>query len=269
MFPLILEPEELLENPDRELLLLIDLCPAPIYHQAHLPGAIHVRPAELISGLKPATGKLPSKRQLESLFSRIGLTSDHHVIAYDNEGGGWAGRFIWTLDVIGHSKASFLNGGIRAWIAGGGPVDNKAVHATPTSTKIDIDVTPIASKEQVLDSIDDDNVRIWDARSAEEYVGAKVFAQRGGHIPGAINFDWRRVMDQHNNLKIRTDLRELLQQAGLTPDKRIITHCQTHHRSGLTYLAGKWLGYDISAYDGSWSEWGNDPTMPITQTIES
>lgn len=269
MFPLILEPEELLESPRQESLLLIDLSPAPLYRQAHLPGAVHVMPAELISGIQPATGKLPSKQQLESLFSRIGLTSDQHVIAYDHEGGGWAGRFIWTLDVIGHNKASFLNGGIRAWIAAGGLVDNTAVQPTPTLTTVDIDVKPIATMEQVLDSIDDDNVRIWDARSAEEYLGAKVLAQRGGHIPGAINFDWLGVMDRHNNLKIRTDLKELLQQAGLTPDKRIITHCQTHHRSGLTYLAGRWLGYDISAYDGSWSEWGNDPTMPITQPTET
>ena len=50
---------------------------------------------------------------------------------------------------------------------------------------------------------------------------------------------------------------------GITPDKRVITHCQTHHRSGLTWLIGQSLGYDIKAYHGSWSEWGNDPDTPI------
>ncbi|MBT3897162.1 MAG: sulfurtransferase, partial [Gammaproteobacteria bacterium] len=49
-------------------------------------------------------------------------------------------------------------------------------------------------------------------------------------------------------------------------DKKIITHCQTHHRSGLTYLIGKSLGYDIKAYPGSWSEWGNHPDTPVETT---
>ncbi|MBT3564150.1 MAG: sulfurtransferase, partial [Gammaproteobacteria bacterium] len=40
----------------------------------------------------------------------------------------------------------------------------------------------------------------------------------------------------------------------------------THHRSGLTYLIGKSLGYDIKAYPGSWSEWGNHPDTPIETT---
>jgi len=58
-------------------------------------------------------------------------------------------------------------------------------------------------------------------------------------------------------------MRELLAQLGIDDTKRIITHCQTHHRSGLTYFIGRWLGLDIRAYHGSWSEWGNDPDTPI------
>ena len=70
-------------------------------------------------------------------------------------------------------------------------------------------------------------------------------------------------MDRDNALRIREDIAEQLHSKGITADKRIITHCQTHHRSGLTYLVGKSLGYQIKAYDGSWSEWGNDPGTPV------
>ena len=58
------------------------------------------------------------------------------------------------------------------------------------------------------------------------------------------------------------DLQALLTHLGIA-DKRIITHCQTHHRSGLSYMVGRILGLDIRAYHGSWSEWGNHPETPI------
>jgi thiosulfate/3-mercaptopyruvate sulfurtransferase len=58
-------------------------------------------------------------------------------------------------------------------------------------------------------------------------------------------------------LRIRTDAREYLQKKGVALDKPIITHCQSHHRSGLSWLVGTLLELDIRAYHGSWSEWGN------------
>ena len=87
-----------------------------------------------------------------------------------------------------------------------------------------------------------------------------------GHIPGAVNMDWLDVMDRDNALRIR-DYAELvteLEALGLTPDMEMVTHCQSHHRSGLTWLAGKALGFTkIRAYPGSWKDWGNRDDTPI------
>lgn len=263
MFSLLVEPAELQEELSNSRLLIVDLCKVSSYEKMHLPGAIHVNPAELVAGVKPATGKLPDQQQLSALFSRIGLQPDQHVVAYDDEGGGWAGRFIWTLDVIGHPAHSYLNGGLTAWAGEHRPMQSQPNQAETAVVAVSINRQPIVDKEYLLAHLDDPNVVIWDARSAEEFDGSTVHAARGGHIPGAINLNWLDTVDRDRNLRIRPDIENVLNKAGITPDKEVITHCQTHHRSGLTYLIGKSLGFGIKAYDGSWSEWGNDPDTPI------
>ncbi|HIG41300.1 MAG TPA: sulfurtransferase [Gammaproteobacteria bacterium] len=246
-----------------EDLLLVDLSSPQTFEQAHLANAIQVLPRELISGTRPAVGKLPGIDQLNALFSRIGYRPDQHIVAYDDEGGGWAGRFIWTLDVIGHKKTSYLNGGIHAWLAAKLPTTTELPKISPSSVNVSINGKFIASKADVLHSLDNPNAVIWDARTPEEHTGAKVVAARGGRIPGAVNLEWTEVMDRDHQLRIHPDVVELLDSRGISAEKEIITHCQTHHRSGFTYLVGKSLGYKIQAYDGSWSEWGNDPDTPI------
>jgi thiosulfate/3-mercaptopyruvate sulfurtransferase len=95
-----------------------------------------------------------------------------------------------------------------------------------------------------------------------------VRAARGGHIPGAVNLNWTLAMDEQRQLRCKADatLRALLETIGVTPDKEVILYCQTHHRSAHTYLVLKHLGYPrVRGYAGAWSEWGNDPTLPVEQ----
>jgi thiosulfate/3-mercaptopyruvate sulfurtransferase len=81
-----------------------------------------------------------------------------------------------------------------------------------------------------------------------------------------VNYEWTKGMDKTRGLRINdlNAFRELLSEMGIDNSKQIATHCQTHHRSGFTYLVGKILGFDIRGYAGSWAEWGSDEQTPVT-----
>src|SRR5690606_7739948 len=124
---------------------------------------------------------------------------------------------------------------------------------------VTIDPDALVEVIDILAQLNDPHFVIWDARSPEEYRGERSGAQKAGHIPGAINCEWTQLMDHQNGLRIRPDAEDYLAPKGLTRDKHIVTHCQSHHRSGFTYLVGKTLGFNIKGYHGSWAEWGNHP----------
>ena len=263
--PLVVEPAALAAVLTDPGLLIVDLCQPQNWQQLHIPGAVHVHPGELVCGIPPASGKLPSLAQLNELFSHIGYRPDQHIVVYDDEGGGWAGRFIWTLDVIGHRHYSLLDGGLRSWYNERHPVTGEIREVETTSVNLTLHTDVIAELDTVLNSLKDPNVKIWDARSPEEYMGLRSGAARAGHIPGAINLDWLEVMDKNRNQRLLPlpVLREKLHQLGISDGNTIITHCHSHHRSGLTYVVAKALGFKVLGYHGSFGEWGNDPNVPI------
>lgn len=247
---------------------LIHITDAAAYQQHHLPGALLVEPRELVDGTPPASGRLPSLERLEALFSRLGHEANLDYVLYDDEGGGWAGRFAWTLDVIGERRWQYLDGGIHAWAEAGGELTSGPCHyPNATEVSLHLDRTPVAEIEDVLATIDDPQQIVWDVRSREEFLGQRKTAARAGHVPGAVHLDWVLLKDPQRALRLTENVSALLDAHGIDPAKRIITHCHTHHRSGLSYMIGRLLDFpDIRAYHGSWSEWGNRDDTPVSVT---
>ncbi|MCY3838734.1 MAG: rhodanese-like domain-containing protein [Gammaproteobacteria bacterium] len=268
MKPSVITVEELAlrldqgSNPSN--LLIAQVTSPDVYAAGHVPGAVHVAPADLVSGIPPATGQLPDRGALTALFRRIGYTHGAEVVTLDDEGGGWAGRLAWTLDIVGNRNWRYLDGGLNAWAAAGRPVDCGPVRVSPSDVEVGIDTGPIAEADDLLGRLGDEDLVIWDCRSAAEFAGRRRTALRAGHIPGAVNLDWLDLMDDERNLRLVEDLEALLADYGVVRERDVITHCQTHHRSGLTYMAARLLGFPrIRAYHGSWSEWGNRPDTPV------
>ncbi len=262
---LITEPENLATDPGRADLLVVDMNPAEHYRQAHIPGALQLDYSAIVSARPPVMGLLPDADQLSRVFSAIGLTADKQVVAYDSEGGGKAGRLIYTLHAIGHEQCSWLNGGLLAWQVARLPVESGVNTPKSSDYHARLSGANAVDKRFILQNLKHADLKLLDTRTPGEFAGADVRAAKGGHIPGARNLDWTLAMDRASNFKLRpeAELRSLLNERGVQAGDQIVVYCQTHHRSAHTYTWLKALGYKVKGYPGAWSDWGNDPETPV------
>lgn len=266
-FGLLIEAEDLVPYLGHEKLRIVDLSRNSVYEQLHLPHALQVKPSMLLRQDEDTSGLLPEHEALKDLIQYLNISPEHHVVAYDDEGGAWAGRLIWNLHCLGFENTSLLNGGIHAWLAAGFPITFEIEPLTPVSTLV-----PIIEQNQyriqydeLLEKCQNQSVQLWDCRTTDEYTGLRLAARRGGHIPRALHFEWSTALNRENHLKLHPleRTRQRLEQLGFNLNEPVVVYCQSHHRSGLAYILGRLLGWKIQAYDGAWSEWGNRPDSPV------
>lgn len=228
------------------------------FAQGHIPGAAQVDWPELeiveTSDQQVATWR----GEVEGILTRVGLLPVETVVIYDS-GTLWAARLWWVLEQLGHADKAILNGGLGAWTAIEGTVE--AGDAVPPPASEPYAGTPndaaVATLDEVVASLDDANVVFVDARSEGEYAA--------GHLPGAINVDYRRNAADDGHWLSPDELGELYGDLGVTPDKRVIAYCSSGVRSAATYVALKLAGYpDVRLFTGSFQEWASHPDLPVT-----
>lgn len=264
--PLLIEPQQMVALLDNPEIIVVDLCKHETYLQAHIPGAVHLDYKWLVTAKPPAMGFIPEIEYLGQIMANLGITNNSHIVTYDDEGGGKATRFTYTLDVLGHKQYSLLNGGLHAWAKEGFPLDTTQVKRSVSVYKTNIHTHPVATKQYILSNLYESSMQLVDARSPAEFYGTKKFAEKIGHIPGAINLDWNELIDQQHNFRLKPpeELTKLLNDRNIEQSKTTVVYCQTHHRSALLYFVLKYLGFaDIKGYPGSWSEWGNSSDTPV------
>ena len=268
-FGLLIDAEQLVPHLGNDKLRIVDLSRASVYDQLHLPHALHLKPKFLVRQDEQATGLLPDVEGLQELIRYLNISPEHHVVVYDDEGGAWAGRLIWNLHCLGFENTSLLNGGIHAWLAAGLPTTSEVEQFEPVSALVQVDQAKIQQYRieyaELLEKVQGGHIQLWDCRTEDEYTGLRLAARRGGHIPNALHFEWSTALNRENHLRLhpleRTQQR--LEQLGFNLNEPVVVYCQSHHRSGLAYILGRLLGWNIQAYDGAWSEWGNRLDSPI------
>jgi thiosulfate/3-mercaptopyruvate sulfurtransferase len=246
---------------------LVDARPAADYDKGHIPGAVSL---PVVDTFDPEKDKNypDTKEKLEALFGNKGIGNDVRIVTYDSGNGTdtTGGRLFWTLEYTGHTNVAVLDGGLKAWQAAGGEISTEAVSVAPAKFTSKIDPAKMPTKEQCELAIGDPTKVVLDTRSPEEFRGEDVRAKFGGHIPGAVNIDYRTNYTSAGTLKPPAELRQMYESKGVTPNKEVIAHCQTGQRSSTTYWVLRLLGYNkVGNYAGSWIEWGNDPNAKRVQ----
>lgn len=264
--PRVIEPQQLQSLLHDKRVLIVDLSDETIHRAYHIPGAVRLDYQPLTQEITAAESLAPDS-PLSQALNRIGLTSKHHVIAYDESDSAKACRLLWTLDLLGHNNCSLLNGGLQAWLDERHPVESQINTVTSSATAFSgIKELPIVDQLFLLQHLNDKRITLIDARTPGEYCGSDLRSQRGGHIPGAINLDHRLLLDPEHSYRLRPEkeLRALLKEIGVKNRGEIIVYCQSHRRAALLWFVLKLLGHEqLKSYPGGWAEWGNNLDTPI------
>jgi thiosulfate/3-mercaptopyruvate sulfurtransferase len=244
--------------------LVIDARPAEEFAAGHLEAAVHL---DLWGVSLIDTSEAPLRAftwMIGHLFSLRGVTPERSVLVYENDAGIRAARLFWFLEYLGHPAAHVLDGGYAAWTRAGRPVTTKAVAPTPSTWHGTPVASTIATWDYVYDRLGRSETAIVDTRSLEEHRGEMVRAKRGGAIPGAIHLEWKNNLAPDGRFKSADHLRAMYENAGITPDREVITYCQGGYRAAHAYLALRRLGYpNVRNYTGSWKEWGDREDLPL------
>jgi thiosulfate/3-mercaptopyruvate sulfurtransferase len=254
----------------------VDYDPKLAYEQGHIPGALLIDWRKDMN--KPDVRDIIDAGEFEKLMSRLGISNDTHVILYGDYNNWFATFAFWVFEMYGHQKVQLLNGGRKKWIDSGGELTKEVPAVKPATYKVPkVNYENRVFLEDLLKmKIADPNLVLVDVRSPAEYTGEitappeypNEHAQRGGHIPGAVNIPWGQAIREDGTFKSAEELRQLYSSKGVVPDKRVVTYCRIGERASVTWFVLKHLlGYkDVKVYDGSWTEWGNLVRFPIEKT---
>ncbi|MEM1943341.1 MAG: sulfurtransferase [Candidatus Caldarchaeum sp.] len=251
----------------------VDYDPKLAYEQGHIPGALLIDWRKDMN--KQESRDIIDAREFEALMSRLGISNDTHVILYGDYNNWFATFAFWVFEMYGHSKLQLLNGGRKKWIDSGGELSKETPKPKPSAYKVEkINYSDRIFLEELLKrKIADPGLVLVDVRSPAEFKGEitappeypNEHAQRGGHIPGAINIPWGQAIREDGSFKPVEELRQLYGSKGVLPDREVVTYCRIGERASVTWFVLKHLlGYpSVKVYDGSWTEWGNLVRYPI------
>jgi thiosulfate/3-mercaptopyruvate sulfurtransferase len=248
------------------------------FEAKHIPGSVHSDYAadgwRIAEG--GAGGLLPDAARLSTLLSRIGLTPQHHAIivsaGYASSDFSAAARVYWTLKVAGHERVSILDGGYKVWHEVRNPEESgsslpRASEPYPVQF-IGSLRAEIARVETAVARI---NATLLDGRSQAQFDGHEKSPQvaRAGHLPGAIHLDHGTAFHPGTGrLRPPAELEQLFEQV---PPGPVISYCNTGHLASTNWfvLSEILRRPDVTLYDGSMSEWTQDPAKPVVRGMES
>lgn len=255
---------------DKQIVIL-DLRDREYYLKGHIPNAINIPFSQFNRSINNVKGFLITPFSFQELMEKNGIKSNDHLVLYSDKTVLESTRIYWSFDFYGHKKISVLNGGLVAWQKDIGTSETKPKTLKPSKYEVSINPQKFASKFKTLMATKQSNTYILDARSFNEYSGLKSKTDVFGHIPTAENLPWERLV-KPSETPVKEDsyfrylsVDKLQEQFKDVPqDSNLIVYCNGGKESSVLYLGLKLIGREASLYDGSWSEWSSDKSLPVT-----
>jgi len=237
------------------------------YNKGHIPNSDFLDLEELSLKDTPYPFMMPDYKIFDKIMSLKGIGPGTHVILYSRVNIQWATRVWWMLRSMGFNSASILNGGFDRW-----KEENKKISKDPINyPKNNFKSIPqnglFCTKEEVINSLTDNNVSIINALRSTLHDGSeKVDYGRLGHIKNSINIPSLEMVDSNTNLyKSLDDLKIIFKKHNVLNKEKVIAYCGGGIAATNIAFVLTALGFEnITVYDASLSEWAKNNNLPMS-----
>jgi len=263
--------DELVKHEDykNNKIILLDTRQVVLYNQRHIKNALNFPVLSTFESLNE-NGKIINPIKLGNIARKLGLSKESQIVIYDGGSFFDSARLFWTLEVYGFTNVKLLSDSYEYWEMKDYPSSDDVRKIVKSDYISSIDNTKLATKFSTQIAIANPNQIIVDARGIKGYNGEISTALRFGHIPKAINLPAshnikvnKNGMSALHNIK---DLKKLY--SSIDKKKKIIIYCEVGKLSSTNYFAMRELGFNVSNYDASWKEWGNEFYLPIVKPLK-
>jgi thiosulfate/3-mercaptopyruvate sulfurtransferase len=234
------------------------------YDAGHIPGARLLTLGDIsITGSGGLTLEIPPLETLLASLGKLGIGNDSRVVIYSGTNSPQSATRTWfTFDYLGlASRTALLDGGLALWRAEGRPLSTETPQWEPKNLTAQSNPDLIVDAAYIQSNLDNNTLRLIDARAAEFYSGASIGNMpRAGHIPGAVNIPFPGFFDESRKFKPREELKEMLAPAaGASP----VTYCHIGQQATVPHFVARYLGMQPRLYDGSFQDWSKRPELPV------
>ena len=238
------------------------------YKEAHIPGAFFWDIDMIAARDTSLPHMLPTPEDFQKHMDHLGIENETTVIVYDGFGLFTAARPWWMLRIFGHEKVFVLDGGLPKWKAEERKIETAEPSSLKTQFKASFNEKLVRTTNDIIENLESKNEQILDARPAGRFFAEEPEPRtncRSGHIPGALNLPFDQLLDPTTKTVLSNKfLEDKFYEAGINLNKPVITSCG----SGVTACVLAFALYlldkrDVGVYDGSWSEWGTNESLPI------
>jgi thiosulfate/3-mercaptopyruvate sulfurtransferase len=205
---------------------------------------------------------LPDAATFGAAMRDAGIGRDDRIVVYDNSPLRTAARGWFMLRHFGAEQVAILDGGFSKWVREGRPVESGA----PADRDVRFEAVARPGEVVSLAEVLAGAGPIVDARGKPRFEGSEDDPRPGvasGHIPGAKNVHFASLYNDDGTFKSEAEIRRLFAEAGADPDSAFVASCGSGVTANSLIFAARRLGNrDTRLYDGSWSEYGADPSTP-------